>query len=46
MFSGNDEHMRRRLGIDIVERDHQIIFIDERVREWSVRRFCKRGTHS
>ena len=29
MFSGNDERVRRRLGIDIVERDHRIIFIDQ-----------------
>ena len=30
MFSGNNERMCRRLGIDIVERDHHIVFIDER----------------
>jgi len=30
MFSGDDERMRRRLGINIVERDHHIIFIHER----------------
>jgi len=30
MFSGDDERMRRRLGIDIVERDHQIVLIDDR----------------
>ena len=30
MFSGNDERMRRRLRIDIVERDHHFVFIDER----------------
>jgi len=30
MFSGDDERMRRRLGINIVERDHHIVFIDER----------------
>ena len=30
MFSWDDERMRRRLGIDIVERDHQIVLIDER----------------
>ena len=29
MLSGDDECMRRRLGIDIVERDHHIVFIDE-----------------
>ena len=30
MFSGDDERMRRRLGVDIVERNHQIVLIDER----------------
>ena len=30
MFSGYDERMRRRLGVDIVERDHHIVLIDER----------------
>ena len=30
MFSGDDERMRRRLGIDIVERDHHIVLIYER----------------
>ena len=29
MLSGNDERMRRRLGIDIVKCNHQIVFIDE-----------------
>ena len=29
MFSGNNERMRRRLGIDIVERDHHIVLIDK-----------------
>ena len=29
MSSGNNERMRRRLGIDIVERNHQIVLIDE-----------------
>lgn len=30
MFSGDDERMRRRLGVDIVECDHHIVLIDER----------------
>ena len=30
MFSGDDERMRRRLGIDIVERDHHVVLVDER----------------
>ena len=30
MFSGNDERMCRRLGIDIVERDHYLVLIDKR----------------
>lgn len=29
MCSGNDERMDRRLGVDIVECDHQIVLIDE-----------------
>lgn len=29
MFSGNDQRMDRRLRIDIVECDHQIVLIDE-----------------
>ncbi len=29
MFPGNDQHMDRRLRIDIVECDHQIVLIDE-----------------
>ena len=30
MCSGDNEGMYRRLGIDIVERHHQLVFIDER----------------
>ena len=30
MFSRDDERMDRRLGIDIVERDYQIVLIDKR----------------
>ena len=29
MFSRDDERMRRRLGIDIVERNYQIVLIDK-----------------
>lgn len=32
MFPRNDERVHRRLGIDIVERDHHIVLIDERRR--------------
>ena len=28
VFAGNNQHMRRRLRVDIFERDHQIIFIN------------------
>jgi hypothetical protein len=30
MFSRDDERMDRRLRVDIVERHHQLVFIDER----------------
>ena len=30
MFSRDDERMYRRLGIDVVERNHQLVLIDER----------------
>jgi len=29
MLSRDDERMYRRLGIDVVERDYQFVFIDE-----------------
>lgn len=32
MFPGNDERVRRGLGIDIVERDDHVVLIDERRR--------------
>ena len=32
MFPGDDECMSRRLGIDIVECDDQIVFVNERCR--------------
>ena len=41
MFPGDDKRMSRRLGIDIVERDHQIVFIDERCGNGSRDDFAK-----
>ena len=46
MFSGDDERMRRRLGIDIVERDHQIVLIDKHRRNRPCDNFAKEAlTH-
>ena len=46
MFSGDDERMRRRLGIDIVERDNQVILVDEHRRNGSRNDFAKEAlTH-
>lgn len=46
MFSGNDEHMRRCLGIDIVECNDHIIFVDERCRNGPRNDFAKEAlTH-
>ena len=46
MSSRDDERMRRCLGIDIVERDHQIVLIDERRRNGPCHYFAKEAlTH-
>ncbi len=46
MFPRNDERMRRCLGIDIVERDHQIVFIDKHRRDGPCDNFAKEAlTH-
>ena len=41
MFPRNDERMRRCLGIDIVERDHQIVLIDKHRRNGPCDNFAK-----
>jgi len=46
MFSRNDERMRRCLGIDIVECDHQIVLIDKHRRNDPCDNFAKEAvTH-
>lgn len=46
MFPRNDERMRRCLGIDIVERDHQIVLIDQHRRNGPCDNFAKEAlTH-
>ena len=41
MFPRNDERMRRCLGIDIVEPDHQIVLIDKHRRNGPCDNFAK-----
>ena len=41
MFSGNNERVSRRLGIDIVECDDHIVFVDERCRNGPRNDFAK-----
>lgn len=41
MPSRNDEHVCRRLGIDIVECNHQIVFVDEGCRDCPCHDFAK-----